>query len=477
MFALGAVGCSNGGGQATNNSGNGGGQATNNNANGGGGQGTNNGGGQIAGTNLTSPLEPAYITWVHNGVNEPLRGFWQTVADEFMADHPGVNVTVQPVQNETLRNTVLPTAFHVEQGNDSAPDLFQSWGGGELRDWANQGVAWDITQVLAPTIANVSDPVKAGWAIDAEQYGLPYTYGPAGFWVNLNALNDAGLVQDAQLDASGNVESGTVDWPTDISGLFHMWASLSDHNITPVAVGGGDNWPAAWWWYAAATKTCSPDALSAAGDLHDFSDPCWVQAGDALQEIMDHDAFNSDWQTTGAQVGADSAAGRVASGAAAMELTGPWGGRAMADAVGDNAEIPGYLAWYPFPPISGRPGVENIMAGGDGFSVLNPTLGSQARSDAAAALLAYIMSDSVQARFAETVQLAPTNTVAGANLSNSILANQYQAISQATYVVPWFDVLFGTQIATPMNQAINELMAGQGAPQGLVDTLGAAAGN
>src|SRR4051794_25744516 len=43
---------------------------------------------------------PVTLTWWHNGTNDPLKGLWQKVADEFEAAHPGVTVEVSPVQNE-----------------------------------------------------------------------------------------------------------------------------------------------------------------------------------------------------------------------------------------------------------------------------------------------------------------------------------------------------------------------------------------
>src|SRR5436190_1702520 len=67
------------------------------------------------------------ITWWHNGTGEPLLGYWQKVADDFMKAHPNVKIEVSAVQNEELQKTKIPAAL---QGNDP-PDLFQQWGGGE----------------------------------------------------------------------------------------------------------------------------------------------------------------------------------------------------------------------------------------------------------------------------------------------------------------------------------------------------------
>ncbi|MCL1800738.1 MAG: ABC transporter substrate-binding protein, partial [Promicromonosporaceae bacterium] len=416
--------------------------------------------GDAPGTTLALPLEPADITWMHNGTGEPLNSFWASVAAEFEAANPGISVQVVAIQNEELRDTVLPNAF---QGGNQ-PDLFQSWGGGELANWVSEGIVMDLTQVLAPTVADLGGATGI-WEVNGHNYGLPYTLGPAGFWVNLNLLNEAGLVNNATTDADGNVTGGTVDWPSDFDGLFAMWQTLRDHGITPVAVGGGDGWAAAWWYYAMASQACSPAALQAAQNDQDFSDGCWEQAAYDLQQVMDADAFNTGWQATSAQQGAASSAGQVIFGQAAMEFMGPWGGPVMAglyhEQQGTEGGIPSFIGWEPVPAFPGGQGGGTLMAGGDGFSVLNPDRGSQARSDAAAALLAFILSDDVQTRAMdqETGGLPgnPTNPTAIATIDNQINLDQAEALGNASFTMQWLDTMLGDQFAG-MNDAIVAFM-------------------
>jgi len=442
----------------------------------------------IPGTNIEGPLEPVTITWMHNFTGSPGVEAWETVAREFEDAHPGVTVNVVSIQNEELRDTVLPNAF---QGGNQ-PDLFQSWGGGELREWANEGIVWDLTNVLAPSVHALGGSA-GNWTVDGHNYGLPYSLGPAGFWVNLNVLDRAGLVNNVTHDADGNVNGGTVNWPTTMDGLFEMWATLKEHGETPVAVGGGSSWPAAWWYYYTASMACSPAALTAAGVDHDFSDPCWVQAGEDLQNILDQDAFNDGWAATDAQTGATSASGLIAFSNAAMEWMGPWGGPVSSnlwhEQQGTSGPMPSFLAWFPAPPVAGAPGAGNIMASGDGFSVLNPARGSEARSEAAAALLAFIVSDDVQTRMsqlhtwadglepARALTAPPVAPGAIAVLDDPIWLNQASAVNNATFSTIWLDTLVGQEIGTPMNAAIVAFMGGQGSPQGIVDAIKAAAGH
>src|SRR5690606_40159919 len=56
----------------------------------------------------------------------------------------------------------------------------------------------------------------------------------------------------------------------------------------------------------------------------DFSDPCFVQAGEHLQELIATEPFNTGFLATPAQTGPTSASGLLATGKVAMELAGHW---------------------------------------------------------------------------------------------------------------------------------------------------------
>jgi raffinose/stachyose/melibiose transport system substrate-binding protein len=396
------------------------------------------------------------ITWWHNGTGEPLNGFWRTVADEFEEKNPGVTVNVQAFQNEELRNTVLPNAF----AGGNAPDLFQSWGGGELVDWVEQGIVKDISDVIPDTVEAIGG-TAAGWQVDGKTYGLPYTFGPAGFWVNKDLWTQAGL--------------DVNNFPTTMDELYAAWAKLADAGITPVAVGGGDTWPAAHWWYHSAVKTVSPEALQAATTKHDFSDPAWVKAGENLQSILDANAFNKGWQATSAQQGAASSAGMVVTGKAAMELMGVWNAGVMGGIYNEAQNLdastppPDFLGWFPFPAIEGGDGSTSILGGGDGFSVHKDA------PEEAVKLLEYILSEDVQSRYAAQ-QNVPVTPGAESELTFQPLQDAAAALHAADYVQLWLDTAFGSEISAAMNPAIVQFMGGHGTPQDVVDAITSAAG-
>ena len=83
------------------------------------------------------------ITWWHNATSGPLPAVWEEVASEFEEAHPGIKVEQTGYQNEELQRTLIPNAL----ASGDAPDLFQVWPGGELRD---QVVPIEAGELLEP---------------------------------------------------------------------------------------------------------------------------------------------------------------------------------------------------------------------------------------------------------------------------------------------------------------------------------------
>ena len=45
-------------------------------------------------TNSASSNKPVTLTWWHNGNNDRLKRFWQTVATEYQTAHPNVKIEI-----------------------------------------------------------------------------------------------------------------------------------------------------------------------------------------------------------------------------------------------------------------------------------------------------------------------------------------------------------------------------------------------
>ena len=97
--------------------------------------------GRSGGRRRPSPSAAAVtINWYHIQNNDPGKGLWQKLADEYTAAHPNVKVNITVLENEAFK-TKLTTLLQA----GTPPDLFQSWGGGGLREQQTAGLVKDIT--------------------------------------------------------------------------------------------------------------------------------------------------------------------------------------------------------------------------------------------------------------------------------------------------------------------------------------------
>ncbi|MCC2033704.1 ABC transporter substrate-binding protein [Microbacterium allomyrinae] len=383
------------------------------------------------------------LTWWHNATSGPMPAVWEEVAAEFEEAHPGVTVEQTGYQNEELQRTLIPNALAA----GDPPDLFQVWPGGELRGQVENGYLMPLDDVIGDTVESVGATVNP-WQVDGVTYGIPFTFGVEGFWYNTEQFADAG-----------------AEVPTTFDELVEVVGALREAGSTPIAVGAGDGWPAAHWWYQFALKSCSPETLAAAETEFDFTDPCWVEAGEQLQDFLGVEPFQDGFLGTPAQQGAGSSAGLVANGQASMELMGHWNAGVIGGLTPDQ-EVPAFLGWFPVPGIAGADGDPTAaLGGGDGFGC------SADAPPECAELLAYIMSEDVQKKFAASGSGIPTVPAAQSSLEDPNLKMVADGLAAASFVQLWFDTAFGTTVGNAMNEGIVNLFAGTGTPEEIVQRM------
>lgn len=392
----------------------------------------------------SSNNEDVTITWWHNATSDPLLGLWTDVAAEFEAANPGVTVDVNGFQNEDLQRTLIPNAL---QSGD-APDVFQVWPGGEVRQQAEAGYLRDISNDASELIGEIGGAVKP-WEVDGSQYALPFSFGITGIWYNKDLFEEAGITST----------------PTTLDELNDANQALKGIGVDPISVGAGDLWPAGHWWYQFALNACSVETLQTAIPELTFDDPCWVEAGNQLESFLETEPFNEGFLATPAQTGAGSSAGLVANGKAAMEFMGPWNSGVIGSLTEDE-EVPDFLAWFPFPSVPGGEGDPTVtMGGGDGFGV------NADAPDIAVELLKYIHSADVQKRFAETGAGVPVHPEAVDSVGDENLRKIAEGLNGSSYVQLWLDSALGPDFGNPLNQSIVNIFGGVGTPEDVVTAL------
>ncbi|RPF27758.1 ABC transporter substrate-binding protein [Georgenia muralis] len=388
------------------------------------------------------------LTWWHNSNSEPGKGYYEQVAADFEAANEGVTIEISALAHEDML-TRLDAAFQT----GDAPDVFMERGGGELAAHVEAGLVKDLTDVAADTVDTLGGSV-AGWQVDGQTYALPFSVGVVGFWYNEALFEQAGITEA----------------PETMEDLYAAVDALKAEGIEPISVGAGDKWPAAHYWYYLALRECSEDVLSDAVTSLDFSDQCFVDAGEDLVELIGAEPFNAGFLATPAQTGPTSASGLLATEKVAMELAGHWEPGVMQGLTEDNQGLGENTGWFPFPSVEGGAGdPEAALGGGDAWAC------SQDAPDVCVDFIEYLLSDDVQTGFAENDMGLPTNPAATGSVSDPVLADLLKFRDEAPYVQLYFDTAFGENVGGAMNDEIALVFAGESSPQGIVDATQAAA--
>ncbi len=395
--------------------------------------------------------EPVTIEWWHLQNNDPGLTDWQNMADAFTAANPHVTINITVRENEALK-AALQTAL---QAGD-VPDLFQSWGGGGLREQVEAGLVQDITDASADFIGDLSAGAASLYQVDGKQYGIPYNIGMVGFWYNKDLFTQAGI------DAP----------PTTWTELLEDVQALQAAGITPIAVGAGDKWPAHFWYSYLMVRIGGADAMNQIAADNNFSVPAVIEAGEKVAELVALDPFQpgflaAPWDAP------DGESGTIGLGLAAMDLMGQWAPGAFRNQAGitDPATpLPFELGWFPFPAVEGGAGVgTDAFGGGDGFAV-----GKDAPPEAVE-FLAFITNADNQRTWATNSGL-PVNKEAVDAVTDPNMQMVLDGVNNSTFMQLYLDQFFTAEVGGAVNDQTALLFAGEATPEQAAAAITAVAG-
>lgn len=398
----------------------------------------------------TDPNAKVELTWWHNAPDDPLKSYWQTLADEYTAKHPNVTFKIEPIQNEQIQ-----TKITVALQSNNPPDIFQQWGGGDLATQVESGKVQDITAATKPAVDAIGGSA-AGWQVDGKQYGVPFSVGVVGFWYRTDLFQQAGIETP----------------PATIDELNAAVTKLKAAKIQPISVGSKDKWPDAFYWGYFATRECGQDVLQKATKDIDFSDPCFLKAGQDLQAFLATQPFQNGFLGTPAQTGAGSASGLLANGKAAMELQGHWETGVVGGLTADKKQLGAKLGWFPFPTVTGGAGAADAaFGGGDGFSC------SVKAPPACADFLNYVLDVESQKKFGSLNVGLPLTKGSESSVADPSLKTLLDFRNSSSFVQLYFDKALPTSVGQALNDEIANMFAGKSSPEKIVKAVSDAAAN
>jgi len=383
--------------------------------------------------------DPVTITWWHIATADADAAIFQQAADDFMAANPNVTIEITILENEAFKSQLTT----VMQAGDP-PDLFHSWGGGVLWQYADAGLLRDISAELeGDWYDSIAVPAATElFGQNGEYYGVPWRWGAVGFFYNKALFEEAGL----------DPEAPPATWEE----LLEAAQTLKDAGITPFALGGKDKWPGHFWWVYLAIRTGGEQAfLDAYSREGSFADEPFVEAGQLLADLIAMEPFPEGF--LGMAFGDEGA--QMGNGLAAMELMGQWAPGNQETNSEDGEGVTEDLAWFPFPAVEGGAGdPSDVLGGGDGFA-----LGVNA-PDEAIEFLKYLTSEEFQAANLSLFG-PPTAVGADASIEDPITMQILEARNNAGYFQLYYDQFLPPALAGTVLDAVEQLFAQTMSPE------------
>ncbi|MGW5355443.1 ABC transporter substrate-binding protein [Streptomyces sp. NPDC004031] len=349
--------------------------------------------------------------------------------------------------------TKLQTIINTKQ----APDVFFNWGGGSIAPFVKAGLLLPLDDMIAkdPGLkSNFLPSVFNGAVVDGKSYGIPMRgTQPVMLFNNKKVLADNGLAAPKTWDD-----------------LLNAVKVLKAKHITPIALGGGDQWPTLMWYEYMYDRMAGPSLFDKAlgGDKSAWDSADSRAALGKLKELIDAGAFGTNYDSVKYTDGGSVAL--VAQGKAGFELMGSWYYSQQQQDNPDFAKAD--LGYSSFPTVSGGKGDQTDIVGNTNnyYSVLKKTK----YPDAIAQFLKLQYSDEfVKAQMAIGNLPTTTNTANFISTAASPDYSQYQydlVKAAPSFQLSW-DQAYPQSASNAMHTAVQQFFDGKLDADGFIKAM------
>jgi raffinose/stachyose/melibiose transport system substrate-binding protein len=264
--------------------------------------------------------------WAPFSGEQATTDFWGNVSEAYK-NQTGNTIRISMYSGDEFF-TKLTTAL----GSGSPPDLFVTYGGGELDTYVNESGVADISNLFTESWAQsqIGAGVKDAITRNGKQYALPYELQTDWLFINRKVFENA------------NVTIPTMDTGWTWDQFIAASNKIKAAGIAPVAMSGADSWslsfPACYIHERANGANAFKDALTRTTNFTSS----YAKAYSQLKQWVDGDYFQTGWATTHFY----DAYQYFQAGDAAMFIQGTW----AVGMVSDNANMTLDVVQWPYLP-------------------------------------------------------------------------------------------------------------------------------
>ena len=316
----------------------------------------------------------------------------------------------------------LNDKLKIAMANNQGPDIFQSWGGTFMAQFAAAGKLLDLTKELADVPTSAA--AKAAMSYKGRIYGVAPFFAVGGLFVNEGKFKELGLKVPKTLDE--------LEKTADI---------LKAKGIQPFAVGAKDQWPVlATYMYLVNRYGGNVFADAVARRVRFDSEP-FVKAAQKYQEWVKKGYFGDKPLSEGygdAQL-------LMCTGKAAMQISGSW----LCGLYSDPKQTDQTIGCYQVPVLKGGKGLASDVMGMTDIGFVATKFGEK-KKDAIVRFMKYAMS--VEACQAETGRVCSVPGVKPPTRLTGMASTNI--LAKAKTIQFWWDQDLPPALCTPVNTTI-----------------------
>ena len=229
------------------------------------------------------------------------RPAYEKAVAEFEAAHPNIKIEWEAFENQSYK-TKIKAAM---SDPDTLPDIFFTWSGAFLGDFADAGTAYCVDEAYKPFADQLPEVMLQNSTYNGHHYAIPLTYNIVALFANMDKL----------------AEVGWDHVPETYEDLTACCDALLAKGIIPFGCAGKETWCVTEYLEPIIIKTIGYEALGKifAGEAT-WNDPDIATAVSTFQDMINKGYFDP----AGAALGNDETKANFLAGKTAFYQNGSW---------------------------------------------------------------------------------------------------------------------------------------------------------
>jgi raffinose/stachyose/melibiose transport system substrate-binding protein len=268
--------------------------------------------GSSGSTAKTETKQTTLKLWCIATESDANRPAYENAIKAFEEAHPDIKIEWEAFENNSYK-TKIKAAI---SDPDSLPDIFFTWSGAFLGDFADAGVAYCLDEAYKPFAGSLPEVMLQNSTYGGKHYAVPLTMNIVTLFANMDLLAQAG-------------------WdhvPQTYEDLTACCDALVAKGIVPFGVSGSETWCVTEYLEPIIEKTIGYQEMNEifAGRAT-WNNPAIATAVDTLQDMINKGYFDPNAMATGN----DQAKANFIAGKTAFYQNGSWNCGEISDAEGN----------------------------------------------------------------------------------------------------------------------------------------------